>query len=124
MVQVPPLRYAGTVFTARVERPRSIAGRLWNRAQAVASIVPLTFLVLKLTGVITWSWWWVLSPLWISGILSVLALCGLLLLLRWEARGQMRMHAHHWREWCESLNANQDASGGDLGLQDGRGETL
>lgn len=21
---------------------------------------------LKLTGVISWSWWWVLSPLWIS----------------------------------------------------------
>ena len=23
------------------------------------------FIVLKLTGVIDWSWWWVLSPLWI-----------------------------------------------------------
>lgn len=23
------------------------------------------FLVLKLTGVITWSWWWVTSPLWL-----------------------------------------------------------
>lgn len=25
----------------------------------------LIFLVLKLVGVITWSWWWVTSPLWI-----------------------------------------------------------
>lgn len=24
----------------------------------------ITFLVLKLTGVINWSWWWVTSPLW------------------------------------------------------------
>lgn len=24
----------------------------------------LTFLVLKLTGVISWSWWWVTAPLW------------------------------------------------------------
>jgi hypothetical protein len=24
----------------------------------------LTFLVLKLTGHITWSWWWVTAPLW------------------------------------------------------------
>lgn len=24
------------------------------------------FLVLKLTNVITWSWWWVTSPLWLS----------------------------------------------------------
>jgi hypothetical protein len=26
--------------------------------------------VLKLTGGITWSWWWVISPLWISFLLS------------------------------------------------------
>lgn len=25
----------------------------------------LTFLVLKLTHVINWSWWWVTAPLWI-----------------------------------------------------------
>lgn len=25
----------------------------------------LVFLVLKLTNVIDWSWWWVTSPLWI-----------------------------------------------------------
>ncbi len=24
----------------------------------------LTFLVLKLTDVITWSWWWITAPLW------------------------------------------------------------
>lgn len=26
----------------------------------------VVFLVLKLTGTINWSWWWVTSPLWIS----------------------------------------------------------
>lgn len=26
----------------------------------------LVFVTLKLTGVIDWSWWWVLSPLWIQ----------------------------------------------------------
>ena len=31
----------------------------------------LTFLILKLTGVITWSWWWIFSP--------VLAIFGLIL---------------------------------------------
>lgn len=29
-------------------------------------LLTLVFIVLKLTGVIAWSWWWVLSPLWIS----------------------------------------------------------
>jgi hypothetical protein len=37
--------------------------------------------VLKLTGVITWSWWWVVSPLWMSGILLAPVLCVLLVLL-------------------------------------------
>ena len=26
----------------------------------------LLFIGLKLTGTIDWSWWWVLSPMWIS----------------------------------------------------------
>ncbi|MBO5704744.1 MAG: hypothetical protein J6R99_01880 [Alphaproteobacteria bacterium] len=31
------------------------------------------FLILKLTSLIDWSWWWVLSPLWLplAGVLCV-----------------------------------------------------
>jgi len=32
----------------------------------LASILTIVFVVLKLTDVVDWSWWWVLSPLWIS----------------------------------------------------------
>ena len=28
-------------------------------------LLTVLFIGLKLTGYITWSWWWVLSPLWI-----------------------------------------------------------
>ena len=31
-----------------------------------ASLLTLAFIILKLCNVITWSWWWVLSPIWIS----------------------------------------------------------
>jgi putative effector of murein hydrolase LrgA (UPF0299 family) len=31
----------------------------------------IVFVVLKLTHVIAWSWWWVLAPAWISLILVV-----------------------------------------------------
>lgn len=34
----------------------------------------LAFIVLKLCGVITWSWWWVLSPFWIPLAISVACL--------------------------------------------------
>lgn len=27
-------------------------------------ILAIVFIVLKLTKVITWSWWWVLCPIW------------------------------------------------------------
>ena len=35
-------------------------------------VLQIAFIVLKLCGVITWSWVWVLSPLWISFIISIL----------------------------------------------------
>jgi len=39
----------------------------------------IVFIVLKLTHVIDWSWWWVLSPIWISTliVIAVLILLGL-----------------------------------------------
>ena len=36
------------------------------------AILTLIFIVLKLTGCITWSWVWVLAPLWIDFILGVI----------------------------------------------------
>ena len=36
-------------------------------------LLTVAFIVLKLTHVINWSWWWVLSPIWI-GIAVVLIL--------------------------------------------------
>ena len=39
------------------------------------SVLALIFIVLKLCKVITWCWWWVLSPIWISwGLALVLFL--------------------------------------------------
>ncbi len=32
----------------------------------LSSVLTIIFIVLKLTGVIAWSWWWVLSPTLIS----------------------------------------------------------
>ena len=37
----------------------------------LTSILTIVFVVLKLTSVIDWSWWWVLSPLWISALFVV-----------------------------------------------------
>ena len=45
----------------------------------LGTVLFLIFLVLKLCNVIDWSWWWVTSPLWISAILYVLILTGVLI---------------------------------------------
>lgn len=40
-------------------------------------IIFVVFLVLKLTSVIDWSWWWVTAPLW--GIIPLVILWNLLI---------------------------------------------
>lgn len=46
-----------------------------QRGMGFTSVLTLIFIVLKLCKVITWSWWWVLSPIWISlGLALVLFL--------------------------------------------------
>jgi len=53
-----------------------------SSGMGIGMILFIVFLVLKLTGVINWSWWWVTSPLWIPlalggiiiGILGVIAI--------------------------------------------------
>ena len=42
-------------------------------------LLSIAFIVLKLTGVISWSWWWVLLPLW--GPFALLAVLFVIILL-------------------------------------------
>ena len=37
----------------------------------IVSVLTIAFIVLKLLGVIRWSWIWVLSPIWISAVIVV-----------------------------------------------------
>lgn len=44
-----------------------------------SGLLTIAFIVLKLTKVIDWSWWWVLSPLWIGAALVVALLAAIAL---------------------------------------------
>ena len=45
----------------------------------LGEVLLIVFIVLKLCGVIHWSWWWVLSPIWIGvGLVVVIKLIELL----------------------------------------------
>ena len=37
-----------------------------------AGLLTIVFITLKLMKIIAWSWWWVLSPIWISLALIIL----------------------------------------------------
>ena len=48
----------------------------------LATLLTVLFVALKLTGVIAWSWWWVLSPIWISIILVGIVVAGLYFIVK------------------------------------------
>ncbi|UNT92616.1 MULTISPECIES: hypothetical protein [Allobaculum] len=43
-------------------------------------LLTIAFVVLKLTGYITWSWWWVLAPIWIP--LAIVVIFAAILAIR------------------------------------------
>lgn len=50
-----------------------------NTSIGIASVLTIVFVVLKLVGVIDWRWVWVLSPLWINLILTLLIIIGVVI---------------------------------------------
>jgi hypothetical protein len=93
------------VFTIRVNRPQTAAERSWNLVQDVLFLMVFAPIVLKATGVISWSWWWAaLSPVWASAALQVVLVTGLVIVF-----------PHTRQAWPEIEAGNQDDPGGDLG---------
>ena len=54
-------------------------------------LLAVAFIVLKLCGVINWSWWWVLAPVWgpLALLLLILVFVGFCFLMA-ELTGQTR----------------------------------
>ena len=49
-------------------------------SELLAILLAILFIVLKLTGVITWSWLWVLAPIWISFVIVVFILISIVII--------------------------------------------
>ena len=52
----------------------------------IGSVLGVVFIVFKLVGVIDWSWWWVLSPLWISFAAFILVVLGFYFYYKWTEK--------------------------------------
>ena len=48
-------------------------GQIVVKGIGLLDILLIVFIILKLTGTITWSWWWVLSPLWLPALILLVA---------------------------------------------------
>lgn len=57
-------------------RPETSSGGI-----GLGSVLFVVFLVLKLTHVIDWSWWWITAPLWIpvGAVLALAAIGGIVI---------------------------------------------
>lgn len=51
-----------------------------SRGVGFSGLLTIVFITLKLCGVIGWSWWWVLSPLWISFSIFVLLVLAIVII--------------------------------------------
>lgn len=51
---------------------------LTNGGIGFMGLLTLLFIGLKLTNYISWSWWWILSPIWISASIGIFILLLLL----------------------------------------------
>lgn len=47
-------------------------------------LLAIVFIVLKLTHYISWSWWWVLSPIWITFLIAMICLTAYVLIRAWR----------------------------------------
>ena len=54
-----------------------------NNSDGIGFVGTLTiaFIVLKLMKIIDWSWWWVLSPLWISTLVAIVVVAAVFLVI-------------------------------------------
>ena len=53
-----------------------------NGGISIMGLLGLIFIVLKLVGVITWSWVWVLAPFWIPTVIFLVVLFIMLVIVR------------------------------------------
>lgn len=98
-----------------------------NRGINILSILGVVFVILKLTGYITWSWWWITAPFW-GGFVVVFVLVIFLYLLKdrqganlimpetrkehmyqadWESENEV-VHRRHKVEDCQTCKSQDE----------------
>ena len=64
---------------------------------SLASMLLVLFVGLKLGGIINWSWWWVISPLWLPWILFLGAWLVIWIMAHLLLKGFNKYNRNSWR---------------------------
>lgn len=69
--------------TIKQSRSKTMSSSSSSGGISFTGALTILFIGLKLTHVINWSWWWVLSPIWISLLilLFILLILGMIFLI-------------------------------------------
>jgi hypothetical protein len=100
-----------------------VAAETFRRGACLPAYVTPVFIALKLAGVIAWSWWWVLSPMWIGAFALAQLVGGLIVLWclgRWpfivvnlfRSRRRRQSSLFVGTFGCEDMDADPDAADG------------
>jgi fatty acid desaturase len=65
-----------------------------SKGLGLVSVLTIVFVVLKLVGVINWSWFWVLSPIWIDILIFVVIFC---VLYAWSEHEDSKGKCDKWK---------------------------
>ena len=64
---------------------------------SLVSIILVLFVGLKLGGIINWSWWWVLSPIWLPWVLFFCAWLVIWVMAHLLLKGFNKYNKSNWK---------------------------
>ena len=75
-----------------------------NNGIGLCGVLFVVFLVLKLTHVVGWSWWWITAPLWIPVVITLLVL----VIQGWIVVRRVRKNQSRLKQRFDQLNAERE----------------
>lgn len=85
-------------MSGRDERATVVATASAAGGLGLGGALAVLFVAFKLSGIISWSWWWVLAPAWIPGSLVLLILVAATILFVGAGLAEANARERRWRE--------------------------
>jgi hypothetical protein len=78
----PPPWSAGWRLNIREDHVRKESSTTYAGGTSIIGLLGIAFVVLKLCGVINWSWWWVTAPFWLAPTIIIVLMVTVIVILK------------------------------------------